>query len=236
MLGISLNWNKIKLVVFDVDGTLYNHRSIRKQMLVLLIKNAIQTHSLKTLKCIYHYRKLREVAGDKQITPFNDWLLSKTSEKTSLPKEQVNAIVQEWLIQRPQEYLKNALFENVASVFETLKEHQIKVGIFSDYPVIEKLNSMGLSADYYSDASSPEIDALKPLPKGLTSLIQKAHVSPQETLMIGDREERDGLVAQNADTHFLLCEKWNKKEVPPEVFYKKLSESCQDNFTNHALS
>ena len=45
---------------------------------------------------------------------------------------------------------------------------------------------------------------LKPHPKGLEALMAAAGAGPHETVMIGDRAERDGLAARRAGTRVLL--------------------------------
>ncbi|MET0407793.1 MAG: hypothetical protein ABW006_05445 [Hyphomicrobium sp.] len=46
MIGGKINWITVRLVVFDVDGTLNDQKALRLRMLRELIRNAVSTPSL----------------------------------------------------------------------------------------------------------------------------------------------------------------------------------------------
>jgi phosphoglycolate phosphatase-like HAD superfamily hydrolase len=71
MTGPAINWESIRLVVFDVDGTLYNQKTLR-----LRILNTIASRSLETLMILRLYRKLRETIGKQEIDGFERVLLA----------------------------------------------------------------------------------------------------------------------------------------------------------------
>jgi putative hydrolase of the HAD superfamily len=78
------------------------------------------------------------------------------------------------------------------------------IGILSDYPAEAKLEALGLSANYVVFAGDEGIGLLKPHPRGLESLIAAAGVKPHQTVVIGDRVDRDGLVARRAGAQALI--------------------------------
>ena len=78
------------------------------------------------------------------------------------------------------------------------------IGILSDYPVNAKLIALGLTANYMVFAGDEGIGLLKPHPRGLESLIAAAGVKAHETVLIGDRADRDGLVARRAGAWALI--------------------------------
>lgn len=61
-----------------------------------------------------------------------------------------------------------------------------------------------MTADYIVCAGDEGIGLLKPHPRGLEALIAAAGAQPHATVLIGDRAERDGLVARRAGARALI--------------------------------
>jgi FMN phosphatase YigB (HAD superfamily) len=76
MTGPAINWESIRLVVFDVDGTLYNQKTLRLRILKDLLGHTIASRSLETLMILRLYRKLRETIGKQEIDGFERVLLA----------------------------------------------------------------------------------------------------------------------------------------------------------------
>jgi phosphoglycolate phosphatase/putative hydrolase of the HAD superfamily len=78
---------------------------------------------------------------------------------------------------------------------------------------------MDLEADIIVSSTDPEIDRLKPDPKGLLFIAEKLNVSVDECLFIGDRPELDGACAIKANMPYLIVE---KKPFEKFDFFKNL--------------
>jgi HAD superfamily hydrolase (TIGR01549 family) len=78
------------------------------------------------------------------------------------------------------------------------------IGILSDYPVGAKLSALGLDADHTVCAGDAGIGLLKPNPRGLEAIIAAAGTTPSQTVLIGDRADRDGAAAKRAGAWPLL--------------------------------
>lgn len=209
-----LNWNDIRLVVFDVDGTLYPQLPLRMRMAREMMHHAARTRSLKHIAVLRNYRRLREVLGDQETSGFDAALIDKTAQATVTSPAAVRAIVSDWIDQRPVRHLKSARYPGVLELFAAIRARGKMLGVLSDYPAAAKLAAMELDADYVVYAGDPAIDILKPHPKGLLNLIEAAGVRPEETLLIGDRASRDGMAARRAGAHALLLSRkpiagWN---------------------------
>jgi len=61
-----------------------------------------------------------------------------------------------------------------------------------------------LTADHVVFAGDEGIGLLKPHPRGLEFLMAAAGVEPHETVVVGDRVDRDGLAAQRAGAQALI--------------------------------
>ena len=57
------------------------------------------------------------------------------------------------------------------------------------------MHAIGLVPDYVVAAGDPEVGVLKPHPRGLEVLMAAAGADAAETVVIGDRPERDGAAA-----------------------------------------
>ena len=197
---MELPWDEIDLVVFDVDGTLYDQHRLRRQMLGRLALAALQPGGLTTLRILRFYRWYREVLAERGARDFESELVATTSKRIGVGDEQVRAVVAEWIEARPLPLLKAQRFAGLPALFSGLKRHGKIIGILSDYPATNKLQALELSADHIVSAVDSEVGVLKPDPRGLECLIEQAGVSASRTVMIGDRVERDGEAAQRAGT------------------------------------
>jgi len=193
-----MDWSAIKLVVFDVDGTLYSQRAIRQRMLIQLVMACLRSRSIKPLRVVAFYRSHRETLAAAEVEGFEERLLVRTAEGCGIEIDEVRAIVEEWLERRPMPLLRRARYPHLEEVFAALRARGILIGVLSDYPPTEKLAALGLSADITGWAGEREVNIMKPSPLGLIRLMERAGVRPDQTLMIGDRDERDGEIARRS--------------------------------------
>ncbi|MBQ1193510.1 MAG: HAD family hydrolase, partial [Lachnospiraceae bacterium] len=103
--------------------------------------------------------------------------------------------------------------EVLAGIIDDLKNDKkdIKIVIYSDYPVENKLKSLGIEADYLFTSGDEEIGCMKPDPKGLKVILNKLQISNLEAIMIGDRYEKDGEAAAANDMDYIIVSS-DKKE------------------------
>ena len=132
--------------------------------------------------------------------------------RTGIGKEQLASIVEEWIERRPLPFLLQARRSGIADVFAALRQSGRKVAVLSDYPTERKLAALGLEADFHLAASDPEVDIMKPNSKGLRLLMERAGCSPGETLMIGDRDERDGEIARREGVAAMILDRTSDAE------------------------
>jgi HAD superfamily hydrolase (TIGR01549 family) len=196
------DWPDIRLVAFDVDGTLYRQRPLRLRMGRDMVLHTVAKWDLNAIGVVSAYRRIRERLAAEEVVDFERVLVAETAKATSMSPERVHAIVSEWIETRPLRYLRGCLFSRVPQLFAGLQGAGKKVGIFSDYPATEKLAAMGLAAHHVVAAS--DVGLLKPHARGLQSLMAAASVTARETLFIGDRADRDGVAGQRAGVRVLI--------------------------------
>lgn len=204
MTGAKIDWSSIRLVAFDVDGTLYDQKAMRLRMLREIAGNVVQTRSLTTLRVLRTYRQLRESVGDDEIDGFEDVLVGRAAKANGVSQNAVRSIVAEWMERRPLAHIRACRYSNIAELFSALKLKGKTIGIFSDYPALDKLTAMELTADHVVAAGDANVGILKPHPRGLEVLMKVAGASPAETILVGDRIERDGAAARRAGVTALI--------------------------------
>ncbi len=198
----TADWADIRLVVFDVDGTLYRQRSLRRKMARDMLFQAIAKWNFEVIRVVGAYRRIRERLADEEVPDFDRVLIAETAKATFRSPEQVLAIVSEWIDERPIPYLRGCLYAGVPQLFAGLRRDGKAVGILSDYPATAKLAAMGLTANHVVAAG--DVGMLKPHPRGLQFLMSAAGASARETLLIGDRAERDGYAGKRAGVRTLI--------------------------------
>jgi len=219
------DWRDIRLVAFDVDGTLYKQRPLRLRMGRDMAIQAVAKRDLNAIGVISAYRRIRERLAAEEVVDFERVLIAETAKATSTSPERVHVIVSEWIDVRPLRYLRSCLFSGVPELFAGLRRAGKRIGIFSDYPATEKLAAMGLAAHHVVVAN--DVGLLKPHAKGLQSLMAAAGVTASETLFIGDRADRDGVAGQRAGVRILI-----RSSTPIEAFqtFKTFHDPLFDEF------
>ncbi len=191
-----IDWTKVRLAAFDLDGTLYDQKRMRPRMAFALGWDAVRRLDPKPLQVVSRYRKLREVLAEEETEGFEPILVAKVAEGLGMPPAQVSGIVEDWINIRPLKILGPCRFDGVKALFDQLRASGRLIGVLSDYPAKDKLQALGLEADFV--VSALDVGVLKPHPRGLQHLMALAGVEPHETIMIGDRAERDGEAARRA--------------------------------------
>ncbi len=201
---------RYRLVVFDLDGTLYRQGPVRRRMALELLAAGGAGGRLTRLRVLRRYRALREHYAETTPRGFGRRLFAQLAAETGRDEGWLEALVEEWMERRPLRWLAGARVEGAAELFAALRTRGARVAVWSDYPVRDKLAALGLAADHMVSACDPGLDALKPDPAGLRLAMEAAGVGPGETLMVGDRQSRDGAAAAALGVDFLL-----RADAPP---------------------
>lgn len=198
------DWEGIELVIFDVDGTLYNQRLLRLLMARDLLLHTLAKRDLGALAILRAFRRIREELGEQEAGGFEQLLLARTAAAVGGSPEAVRATVTEWMEVRPLPYLARCRYPGLIELFAGLRRQGKTIGILSDYPAAAKLAALGLYADQVVSAGDDGVGFLKPHTRGLEILMERAGAGAPATVMIGDRVERDGLVARRLGVRALI--------------------------------
>lgn len=209
MQGIQhFNWENIKVIVFDVDGTLYTQSKMRKKMLFALLSYyLLRPWKLIELKMLRDFRNEREKRLGFVCTDLENAQFEWCAQKGNYPVSKVKEVVEYWMFNYPNKYLSDCVYPGTRSFFKALKQRGYRIAIYSDYKATEKLKAMDLEADLVLSSTDSHIDTLKPDPKAIHYISQYFKVLPEECLFIGDRQELDGQCAINAGAPYLIVDK-----------------------------
>jgi len=234
-LIISDSYSKARGILFDIDGTLYHQMPVRLIIILLfIIENILKPNQLKKkARIIIAYRKSMEVLRNSDIARGNRNQVEMTAKNMGATCEYVSSVVKEWFELKPLPLLKLFRRKGVTNCLNVLLKNGYKLGVFSDYPVHDKLKALDLS-DYFSvavSASDPEVYGFKPNTSGFQVSSQKMDLKPSEMIYIGDRPEVDGIGANHAGMPVIILNSfWKSKDTFdfPSVpsFHKLLEILC----------
>lgn len=192
-----------RLVVFDLDGTLYRQGPLRRRMAAALLADAARRRDGAAVRILRDYRRRREAMAEAGTPAFDAPLVRDCAAACGTTPEAVRAAVAEWIERRPLGVLARCAVPGARGLVAELRRGGVRVAVWSDYPVRDKLAALGIEADDMLSAADPGLDVMKPDPRGLAILMERAGAAPVETLMVGDREERDGRAARALGVDFL---------------------------------
>ncbi len=194
---------RIRAVLFDLDGTLYRQTPMRSLMAMELLTLPMSG----VLKAPQRWRALRTYRQAQEQLRSTDAHGSATSAQlaaaargTGLPVEEVDRLVNEWMMERPLKYLRLCRAKGLDRLLDFLDTTGIRAGVLSDYPAESKLRALGLDGRFSPVlcTSAPDVAALKPSPRGFLLACRSWRLAPGEVLYVGDRPDVDAAGASAA--------------------------------------
>jgi FMN phosphatase YigB (HAD superfamily) len=185
----------VRGVLFDVDGTLYRQRPLRVRMAAELAcalagRPAAAGRTLRVLKA---YRRGQEALRTVGRPYDADAQLEWAVERTGVTRREADAIVNEWMVERPLKHLMACRAPGLDRLLDRMARRGLALGVLSDYAPQRKLAALGV-ADRFPRVwctADPDIRALKPDPRGFLVACAVWQMDPGEVLMVGDRHDVD---------------------------------------------
>ena len=212
---------RYRVIVLDMDGTLYYQRAMQFLMCLEMGAFAIMhPFSLWKLKVISVFRKIREqevfakeefacrehVSVEKQS--LLEYQYKLTADKMNKSQEVVKQIIEEWMFKRPLKYLQYTCDRKLCDWIEVWKHDGKKVVVYSDYPVKEKCDILGLQVDAMYSSDEERIGQMKPSARALEVIGKDYNVLPCKVLVVGDRTSKDGEMAETFGCDYVILKKW----------------------------
>ena len=187
--------SEYQAIIVDMDGTLYYQRPVR---IAMLIEMLLHFWRLPEFIIVQKYRRLYEQGLNEQI------------RLDCLP-ENAPKIIREWMIERPLRYIELWRDTMLLNLLRAAQSENVRVIVYSDYPVEEKLRALGFVPDLAISAG--DTGCLKPEGSGLLRILALYGVSPEYSLVIGDRLEKDGMLATNIGAEYIVLPKIKRSEI-----------------------
>ena len=193
---------KIRLVIFDLDGTLYSKKSMVWRMLCSSpIDWRMMLAERKTRK------KLRGLWMDDENTFYRTYFQTMADYCKSNPET-----LRVWYFSRYMPLMVNVIREYykpaqwLMPFLTDCKKQDIRLVVLSDYGhTHEKLLALNINENIFDWViSAPELGGLKPAPEVLKKVLETMNVSAEQCLVIGDRKDTDGALAQSVGAAFQL--------------------------------
>jgi len=146
-------------------------------------------------------------------------------EKTGKDINRIKQVVDRWIITFPLRYLNRLVYPGVHELFTSLKKNNIRIAVLSDYPAEEKLQAMGLQADFITDAAHKDVNALKPDPAGLKYIADYFKTDIHDIVFIGDRDDADGEAARQINMQYIIIE---KDKIYTGNYFRNLAEQIEN--------
>lgn len=181
---------KVQAYIFDLDGTLYSQKKMHIMMAEELIRYyAIHLNRIKDIYYIWKFRKLREYRDNKQIS-INE-LIGKMSSSEDKIKN-IYGVIDRWMFKEPLKLIKSCAYEEVINYIRKEKDRGKIIVIYSDYPVKDKLDALGICADMEVCSEDDNIKELKPSSKAMNYIMDRLNADASSVVYVGDRDEKDG--------------------------------------------
>jgi phosphoglycolate phosphatase/putative hydrolase of the HAD superfamily len=219
---MGLDSKRLTTLVFDVDGTLYQQRSLRRAMLVRLLAHAVArpTTSLATFRALQAYRHAQEALRDHPVEGYlTTAQVRLASERSGQSEVMVAKAVARWIEAEPLKLLKRHVDPALPGFLAAARGFGMRLGVFSDYPAAAKLEAMGL-AQFFNvvvSAQDPAVNRFKPDPCGLVETLRRLGSSPGEAVYVGDRFDVDARVAHAAGVPCIIMSRGSEPATLPHV-------------------
>jgi HAD superfamily hydrolase (TIGR01509 family) len=199
----------VSVVIFDLDGTLYEQRPLRRAMAARLARTYVlrPVRGYRVLRILAAYRRaqedLRGAALSDDLARAQVELAAKTS---GADPGTVEIVVDRWMTTVPLELLARFARPGVGTALTTLRSRGLRLAVLSDYPAASKLDALGLSDrfDLVASSDDPGIGTFKPDPRGLEVVLARLGVEGHEAVYVGDRLDVDAVAARAAGVRCVI--------------------------------
>jgi FMN phosphatase YigB (HAD superfamily) len=188
-----MDLSKIKVVSWDLDGTLYSLPEMKKHFRIMVIKEILKL-SVKSIGDFYHLWKFH-----KSIGRYRD------GRKIDLSSNEIESFEKNSSVWYGECIKKTGSYPGVNEIIRHFTDK--KQVILSDYEVKGKIESLFLEPFWIKSYSCMEMGYLKPSSFGLKKILDDFDILPSELLHIGDKDHYDGVAARAAGCEVLILKK-----------------------------
>lgn len=199
---MNFNLDGIKAVIFDLDGTLFDKSGLPFHLIM---------SDFRHMFVLNNERKARKSLAGQYFgseRTYYETLYGKVAVLSHIPVNKAKWWYEHSYMPKMVDVLRKHyhLQPWTKDTLLGLREKGIKLAVFSDYGCVhDRLEALQFDhnwVDCITDA--PTMGGLKPCKESLLRVCQQLGVSPNETLMVGDRDDTDGEAARRCGMRFQL--------------------------------
>ena len=190
-MGRIPNLTAIKVVSWDVDGTLYPIASMKARLATAFLRRSVRGGALTA------YRELR-VLQDHRTALDARRGNGRVGENCDWEEPDVAA---HWYRSAIERAGTRAGVEDLLAFFDRSGHTQV---VLSDLRAQYKLHALGIRDRFHAVYEGSVLGFLKPSPDGFRRIVDDYGIEPHELLHVGDRVETDGAGARAAGCHSLI--------------------------------
>ena len=193
--------NRIRGVVFDLDGTLYTLPGQKIRMSFVLWKSLDLLRRLSSARGALRGKEFE--SRDALRGAFCEELARRSHEKPERVSEWVETQFYPAFIQLLN--VRGKVRSGLHGLLSRLAARGIHTAVVSDYSLVsERLEALGIDINLFEEIYSAEdFGVLKPSPSPLLALARKWEIEPDRVVVVGDREDLDAECARAAGMRFL---------------------------------
>lgn len=220
---------KIKVVCFDIDGTLYPKWVTDRNLMRSFFPSPVLAWRYQ------QFRKEVRKREDEKTIPENAqgfrkrqaaWVsnLGKRKGSDADIERTYRRIENQFYASWRKTFSRLTPFARVRSTMEELHRRGIRIAALSDFPVERKLEALGVADLVGFSACTEESGYLKPHPAPFRYICRELGVTPEEVLYVGDSCKKDMVGASRAGMKTCLIAPKAKHDAKRE----KLHHSCPE--------
>lgn len=181
-------YSGVRVVAFDVDGTLYHNREMVLRSLPFVAAN------LRLVKAFAAVR--REIRAIRPIDDICTLQAEMTAERLGWGLDAVRSAIDGRIYGTWQRIAARCTPISAAvELLQALRDRGVVTVALSDFPVDAKLEALGLARLFAHALSSEETNYLKPNPEPFQRILDITGVAPGEALYVGNSYRYDVLGA-----------------------------------------
>lgn len=205
----------IRAICFDLDGTLYDLPRQKRRLWRWMIRHP---------RVLTAWQKETEAMRGKRHDDLHGKIAESVAQSLGIPVLKANTIIDKVIFQAyPETFRASDLLVGLQALFDRLDAAKIPRAVVSDHPSKDKLKGLAQTTGWACIVDCSAIGALKPLPDGLEIAAKSMGFQAHEMLLIGDRQESDGEMAQNAGAQALIRGiDWHNGKDLAEIIFSRL--------------
>lgn len=205
----------IRVIAFDVDGTLYGKAAYGSRMFCSLFPDPFL--ALRYSRARKAYRV--EQAASPTVGAGRDGYLSRLASLMGSRNERrtVRAVERQMYGCWRRVYRKVRPRPLMRETLLLLKKKGYRLAVLSDFPLEGKLKALGIASLVDVALCSEDTGYLKPDGRVFDALLASVHARPEEVLFVGDSYHKDVLGAKGAGMRSCLLT--NRRRIYPDADY-----------------